>query len=39
MSLQLRELAVLPGVVGKLVVGKRNPWNNVTLHVKSSILD
>jgi hypothetical protein len=36
LSLQLRELAVLPGVVGKVVVRKRNPWNNVTSHVKSS---
>jgi hypothetical protein len=38
LSLQLRKLAALREVVGKLVVGKHRSWNNVRSHRKSSTL-
>jgi hypothetical protein len=37
LSLQFGELPVLRRVVGKLVVGKDDSWNNVRSHAKSSI--
>jgi hypothetical protein len=35
-SLQFRQLPVLRGVVGKLIVGEDGPWNDVGSHVRSS---
>jgi hypothetical protein len=36
LCLQLGELPTFRGVVGKLVVRKDSPWNNVGSHMKSS---
>ena len=38
-SLQLGELAMFAGVVGKLEVGEDGPWNNVRSHKKPLALD
>jgi hypothetical protein len=35
-SLQVGELPVFRGVVGKFIVGKDSPWNDVRAHKKSS---
>jgi hypothetical protein len=37
--LQLGELAMLAGVVGKLEVGEDGPWNDVSSHKKPLALD
>ncbi len=36
LSLQFGELPAFRGVVGKLIVGEDNPWNNVRSHMKFS---
>src|ERR1700685_3121292 len=36
LSLEFGELPAFGSVIGKLVVGEDNPWNNVRSHVKSS---
>jgi hypothetical protein len=36
LSLQIRKLPPLSGVVGKLIVGEDAPWNNISSHMKSS---
>jgi hypothetical protein len=35
-SLHIGELPAFRGVVGKLVIWKDGPWNNVSSHVNSS---
>ena len=39
LSLQFGELPAFCGVVGKLIVGEDNPWNNVRSHIKPQDLD
>src|SRR5271155_323808 len=36
LSLQFGELSAFRGVVGKLIVGKDCPWNNLRSHIKPS---
>ncbi len=36
LSLQFGELPALRGMVGKLIVGKDGPWNDVSSHSNSS---
>jgi len=38
LSLQFGELPAFPGVVGKLIVGKDGPWNNVRSHLKTAFV-
>jgi hypothetical protein len=37
LSLQFGEFPAFGGVVGKLIVGKDRPWNDVRSHMKPSI--
>ena len=36
LPLQFGELPVLPGVVGKFIVGENSPWNHVGSHINGS---